>query len=280
MYNINRTIFLWIAALSMITIFIVGFWGTSARTGCWFIGLALLGCYYWNNAKVSRGFFNARLVLPHEMPQYYEVVTELASKAGIPTPDLYVAPDMVPHSFAAGRGPHNAAVCVSEGLLESWNWNEIRGSIAHDLGQIRNRDTLAWFLAAAGIVTSLFIHPIAQETLPAMLWGMKDDIGLHHVVTSISVSAVLILAGQIIIDEAIRGRVFKADAFAADLMLDGDPLIGSLRRSQNASFPIRGLFSYGYEPGNLPRSRILAKWLISHPTFDERISRLEDAARD
>ena len=101
--------------------------------------------------------YRAREVSLHEAPELYRLVQRLAQRAGIPMPRVYIIPSDAPNAFATGRNPQHGALAVTEGILRLLDEDELAGVLAHELGHIRNRDTLIMTVAAtlAGAITML-----------------------------------------------------------------------------------------------------------------------------
>ncbi|WP_208431352.1 zinc metalloprotease HtpX [Bartonella doshiae] len=112
---------------------------------------------YWNSDKIVLRMYGAREVDQHSSPVYYKIVSDLAQRASLPQPKVYVIDNAQPNAFATGRNPQNAAVAASTGLLERLSPEEIAGVMAHELAHIEHRDTLTMTLTAtiAGAISML-----------------------------------------------------------------------------------------------------------------------------
>jgi heat shock protein HtpX len=112
---------------------------------------------YWNADRLVLSMHRARAVDERSAPQFYALVRDLAARAGLPMPKVYIADNPQPNAFATGRDPSHAAVCATTGLLQTLDRDEIAGVIAHELGHVRNRDTLTMTVTAtiAGAVSML-----------------------------------------------------------------------------------------------------------------------------
>ena len=112
---------------------------------------------YWNADKIVLRMHNARQVDAHTAPEFYELVEDLAERARLPMPKVYIVDSPHPNAFATGRNPENAAVAATSGLLEILNRDEVEGVMAHELAHVRNRDTLIMTMTAtiAGAISML-----------------------------------------------------------------------------------------------------------------------------
>jgi heat shock protein HtpX len=112
--------------------------------------------YFWSD-KIALKSSGAQPVTREQLPRLYKVMEQLAAKANIPVPALYVVPDMAPNAFATGRSPKHASVAVTQGLLQVMDDDELEGVIAHELSHVRNYDILTSSIAAtiAGAITYL-----------------------------------------------------------------------------------------------------------------------------
>ena len=128
------------------------------------LGLLLVGFSYWKSDSLAIRAARAVPADEAQHPQYFATVRELAAKADMPMPKLYISQEQQPNAFATGRNPDHAAVAVTQGLLAACTWDEIRGVLAHELMHVRNRDILIGSVAAAVATGISFIANMA-------MWG-------------------------------------------------------------------------------------------------------------
>lgn len=112
---------------------------------------------YWNADSIVLRMHNAREVDARSAPEFYGIVEGLARKAGLPMPRVYLIDTQAPNAFATGRHPENAAVAATTGLLSMLSREEVAGVMAHELGHVRNRDTLIMTMVAtiAGAISMI-----------------------------------------------------------------------------------------------------------------------------
>src|SRR6185312_3781846 len=103
---------------------------------------------YGNSDKMVLRMSNAHEVGPQDAPELYGIVQQLTQRAGLPMPRVYIIDEDQPNAFATGRSPEHAAVAVNTGLLTHLTREQITGVLAHELGHVRNRDTLTMTVAA------------------------------------------------------------------------------------------------------------------------------------
>jgi heat shock protein HtpX len=187
-----------------------------------FAGLMNFGAYWWSDKIVLR-MYRAREVTAAEAPGLHGLVRELTMRASLPMPRVYLIPEDAPNAFATGRNPQHAAVAVTEGLMRLLDRDELAGVLAHELGHVKNRDTLVMTVAAtiAGAVSML--ASIAH-------WGMifgggrsseNGEEGAHPAAGLLGV--ILAPIAAMLIQMAIsRSREFVADETGA--RVSGNPL--------------------------------------------------------
>jgi heat shock protein HtpX len=244
-------------------------------------GVMNFGAYWWSDQLVLR-MYHAREVTEGEAPQLYRIVRDLAERAGIPMPKVYLIPEQAPNAFATGRNPQHAAVAVTAGLLELMEGDEVRGVLAHELGHVRNRDTLVMTVAAtlAGAVSML-----ASMAHWGLLLGggrSSDDDGPHPVAALVGV-IVAPFAAMLVQLAVSRSREFAADESAARLTGNPLALAGALRKLEawsrrvpmTAGSPATAhLFIVNpFSAGGL------AGLFSTHPSTQARVARLEAMAR-
>jgi len=248
-----------------------------------FVALAVLMnvAGYWFSDKLALTASRARPVRPGEIPELEEAVEDLAHRANLPVPRLYVIPSEQPNAFATGRNPAHAAVAVTEGLLLHLPSNEVRGVLAHEFGHIKNRDILVSSIAAmvAGAVSA-----IATVLQFSLLFGGSDDdespLGLLGTLATIIVAPIAATLLQLAVS---RQREYLADATGAQLLGRAAPLADALstleRGAQAIPMNVNPATASLYAVNPLPRQG-LATLFMTHPPLAERIRRLRALDRD
>lgn len=177
---------------------------------------------WWNSDRAVLSMAGARAVDAHSAPDLVALVHDLADRAGMPRPRVYLIDTDQPNAFATGRNPENAAVAATTGLLRRLPRDEIAGVMAHELAHIRNRDTLIMTLTAtmAGAVSMLANF--------AMFFGGRDRPG--GVLGSIAVMIFAPLAAMLVQMAISRGREYEADRVGAEICGQPLALASALRR--------------------------------------------------
>lgn len=147
--------------LSLLTALFMGLGFMIGGSGGALIALAVAAAMnlfaFWNADKIVLNMHGAREVTAADAPRFYGIVAELAQRAGLPMPRVYIIESPHPNAFATGRNPENAAVAATTGLLEILDADEIAGVMAHELAHVRNRDTLIMTMTAtiAGAISMI-----------------------------------------------------------------------------------------------------------------------------
>ncbi len=243
-----------------------------------FVALAVLMNVggYWFSDRLALAASRAQPLGGTEAPGLQAAVAELAQRAGIPVPRLYLIPSEQPNAFATGRNPARSAVAVTHGLLERMPAEQVRAVVAHELGHIRNRDVLVASIAAtiAGAIAA-----IANVVQFSFLFGGQDDedqgpLGWLGALAALLLAPIAAMLLQLAVS---RQREYLADATAARLLGGGRPLADALetleRGTQVAPMAVNPAFASLYIANPLPRAG-LATLFSTHPPIAERIRRL------
>jgi len=190
---------------------------------------------YWNSDRAVLSMTGAQEVDARTAPDYYALVQELAGRAGLPMPRVFIIDSPQPNAFATGRNPENAAVAASTGLLNMMSREEVAGVMAHELAHIKNRDTLIMTITAtiAGAISML-----AQF---GMFFGGNRDNNNGGGMGIIGTLAMVILApiAAMLVQMAIsRTREYAADRLGAQIVGEPRYLSSALARMENAAHQI------------------------------------------
>ena len=180
---------------------------------------------FWFSDRIALKVSRARPLEPGEAPELVADVEDLATRARIPVPRLYLIPNEQPNAFATGRNPKNSAVAVTQGLLALMPRDQVRGVIAHELAHIRNRDVLVTTIAA---MIGAAISAVANFLQFQWLFGGDDDespLGLVGTIAAILIAPIAAMLLQLAVS---RQREFLADQTAAEIMGEGRPLVDAL----------------------------------------------------
>ncbi|HVJ76868.1 MAG TPA: zinc metalloprotease HtpX [Hyphomicrobium sp.] len=259
--------------------------GKSGLVIAFFAAMAMNAFSLWKSDTAVLRMFNAQEVNEKTAPELVGLVRDLAKRAELPMPRVYVMNNAQPNAFATGRNPSNAAVCASTGLLEALSREELAGVMAHELSHIKNRDTLTMAVAATiGGAVSMF----AQYLQFGMLFGggRGDDRGGMGLVGTLATIILAPMAAGLVQMAISRSREYQADRMGA--MICGNPLwlASALRRIHTLArridnpeaeaipatahmFIINPLNGHGMD-----------SLFSTHPNVENRIAALEALARE
>jgi heat shock protein HtpX len=228
---------------------------------------------YWFSDKMVLRMYGAREVDAASAPEYYSTVRELARRAGIPMPKVYVIDEAQPNAFATGRNPQHAAVAATTGILQLLTARELRGVMAHELAHVKHRDILTSTIAAtmAGAISAIAHF--------GFLFGGRGDDRPNPIV-AIVVMIMAPIAAMLIQFAISRAREFGADSGGAEISGDPQALASALEKMERYA---KGLPMPSAEqhPETAQMMIInplhgggLAGLFSTHPTTAERIARL------
>ncbi|MFG6448695.1 zinc metalloprotease HtpX [Roseateles sp. BYS180W] len=275
MFNLMKTAILMaaITALFMAMGMVLG-----GRQGMMLALLVALGMNffsYWFSDKMVLKMYNAQEVDAASAPQFYAMVQELAQRAQLPMPRVYLIHEDAPNAFATGRDPEHAAVAATTGILRVLTERELRGVMAHELAHVRHRDILISTISAtmAGAISMLANF--------GMLFSSRDSEGRPtNPLAGLLVAILAPLAASLIQMAISRAREFEADRGGAEICGDpaalasalekihryaqGLPLEAAERHPETAQMMIMNPLSGGG----------IRSLFSTHPATEERIERL------
>lgn len=228
--------------------------------------------YYYSDTQVLK-HYHAIPVDHNSATGLYEIVERLTHRANLPMPALYIIPDKQPNAFATGRNYENAAVAVTEGLLELLTKEEIEAVIAHELSHIKHYDMLI------GTVTATIAGAIAMLAQFGMFFGGGRD--RPNIFITIALMIIMPMAATVIQMTVSRNREFMADAGAAAMTGHPEWLQSGLQKLDNYA---RGIPMHDADPQTAHMFIInpftgkdvsLKKLFSTHPSTEQRIERLE-----
>ena len=242
-----------------------------------FFGLAVVMNFasYWWSDKIVLGVYKAQPISRSDQPRLYGMVEELAQKAGLPMPRVYIIPSDSPNAFATGRNPDHAAVAVTAGIMRILDDNELRGVLAHEMSHVKNRDILIGTVAAtvAGAISS--IAWVVKWGAIFGGFGRSDDRGGLGALVMAIVAPIIALLIQMAIS---RSREFEADRSAG--LLTGRPtdLASALQKLEAGvqRFPMReaGPATAHLFIANPFSAKGLGSLFSTHPSTEERLRKL------
>ena len=275
MFNLMKTAILMaaITALFMAIGAVIG--GRGGMMIALVIALGMNFFSYWFSDKLVLRMYNAQQVDESSAPQFYRMVQELAQRAGLPMPRVYLIEEEAPNAFATGRNPQNAAVAATTGILRVLSERELRGVMAHELAHVRHRDILISTISAtmAGAISMLANF--------AMFFGGRDEEGRHtNPIVGILVAILAPIAASLIQMAISRAREFEADRGGAEISGDPQALASALQKIHR--------YAQGIPLETAERHPETAQMMImnplsggglqslfsTHPSTEERVERL------
>jgi heat shock protein HtpX len=237
----------------------------------------LVGYFY--SDRIALRVARAQPLSEHDAPEIHGLVRDLAARARIPMPKLYVMPGEQPNAFATGRNSQRAVVAATEGLLMSLPLEQIKGVLAHEIAHIKNRDILVSSIAAmiAGVVSA-----IANVLQLSFLFGGEDDENPLGLVGSLAALILAPLGATLLQLGVSRQREYLADATAARLLGRAGPLadaLESIDRTHTPPLQVNPVTAPMYIANPLSGGQMSALF-STHPPVSERVRRLRAYDRE
>jgi len=232
---------------------------------------------WWFSDRLVLALYRAREVGPDQAPELHAMVAELACRADIPMPRVYIVPDHTPNAFATGRSPKHSAVAVTEGLLQILDHAEVQAVLAHELGHVINRDTListiaATFAGAISMVANMLMWVV-------MFGGSNDEDNPLGAIGALLAMLVAPFAATLIQLAISRSREYLADETGAKLVGSGVPLARALQKLHYGVHHIKP--DHRVEPAtahlfivNPLSGRGISALFSTHPPMEARVQRL------
>jgi heat shock protein HtpX len=230
---------------------------------------------FWNADKIVLSMHNAREVDGESAPEFHGLVRELAQRAGLPMPRVYLIDEPHPNAFATGRDPEHAAVAATTGLLSMLAREEVAGVMAHELGHVKNRDTLIMTMVAtiAGAVSML-------ANFGLFFRGGNQENGHGNIVATLLAVIVAPFAAMIVQMAISRTREYGADAAGAQISGNPRALASALAkisgRAEMIPNPVAERNPAAAQLYIVPVH--MSELFSTHPATEKRIAALEALA--
>jgi len=240
---------------------------------------------YWFSDKIVLKMYGGQEITANDDPELYGLVQDLATRAGLPMPKVYLIPEETPNAFATGRNPEHAAVAVTHGIRRILNKRELAGVLGHELSHVKHRDILISSIAATLAGAISYLAYMAQ-------WGMllgggrdrEEGEGGSNIFSLLFMMIVAPMAAMLIQMAVSRSREYMADEGGAKVT--GDPLaLASALRKLHAGTTARPLPA---DPQLAATSHLMianpfagqgiGHLFSTHPPMEDRIRRLEEMA--
>jgi heat shock protein HtpX len=240
------------------------------------ISVAFVFVSYWFSDRFALRASHAQPISESDDPRLYAIVRDLAQRAAVPMPRVYLIPSDQPNAFATGRNPKHAAVAVTEGLRRYLPEEQIRAVLAHEFAHIKNRDILVSSIAA---MIAAAISAIANILQFGMIFGGGSDnrdnpLGMLGALATIIVAPIAAMILQLAVS---RQREYLADASGAALIGDSKPLADALETLERGvaaiPLPVSPATATLYIANPLRHAGV-AGLFQTHPPMEERIRRL------
>ena len=275
MFNMMKTAIL-MAAITALFMAMGGMMG--GRTGMMMALVAALGMNffsYWFSDQMVLKMYNAREVDETSAPRFYAIVKELAQRADLPMPRVYLIDEAAPNAFATGRDPEHAAVAATTGIIQALTDRELRGVMGHELAHVKHRDILI------STVSATMAGAISMLANFAMFFGGRDSEGRRaNPLASLAVALLAPLAASLIQMAISRAREFEADRGGAEISGDPQALASALEKLHRYAqgIPLETAEAHPETAQMMIMNPLsgdgLRSLFATHPATEERVARL------
>lgn len=279
--NTFKTALLFVV-LTLLLIFIgylIG--GRSGVTFAFIMALIMNTGAYWFSDKIVLAVYRAKEIKEGDNTRLFGIVRSACQMAGLPMPRVYIIPTDSPNAFATGRNPEHAAVAATEGILKLLDDDELAAVMAHELGHVRNRDTLVGAIAAT-IAGAISYIAFMARWMP-FFGGGDDDDGGGNIVILLLVGILAPIAAAMVQMAISRQREYMADRASAEISHKPLALASALKKLHDRSrmIPLKANPASAHLFIVTPLTRKgMAALFSTHPPVEERIARLENYARE
>lgn len=267
-----------LTALFMGIGYLVG--GQMGMIAALFIAGAMNLFAYWNSDKMVLSMYGAREVDARSAPELYALVQQLAAAAGLPMPRVYVMENPQPNAFATGRNPDHAAIAVTTGLMQTVDKEELAGVIAHELGHVKNRDTLLM------TITATIAGAISMLANFGLYFGRGNNNGHMGIVGTLMLVILGPIAAALVQMAVSRTREYEADREGAKISRRPLSLASALTKIAGAAQHIPNMpaernpaSAHLFIVNPLSGAR-MDNLFSTHPNVENRVARLREMARD
>ncbi len=255
--------------------------GRSGVTIAFVMALVMNFVSYWFSDKIVLAMYRAKPITESENPRLYGIVRSVSQMAGIPMPKVYIIPSASPNAGATGRNPQHAAVAATGGIMDILDDNELAAVMAHELGHVRNRDTLVG-AAAATIAGAISYIGFMARWMPFFGGGDNEDRRGGNIFVMLLIGILAPIAAAMVQMAISRQREYGADKSSAEMTHKSLSLASALRKLQNASqrvpLPANPATAHMFIVNPLTGKDFSALF-STHPPMEKRIARLEEYAR-
>lgn len=266
---------LYLAALTGIFIAIgFLFGGSDGAIMAFFLALVMNFASYWWSSTIVLKLYGAKPMPRDQYEWIFVMISELAAKANLPAPAVYLIPTQSPNAFATGRNEKHAVVGITEGILALLTPEELRGVLAHELSHIKNRDMLVSTMAATLAGAISLIGRLAY-------FGGNDNDNRANAIGFILLVIVTPVIAMLIQLAISRSREYGADKSGAHILGSGASLASALNKLGSFSkiYPMQGTPAQESAAHlfivNPFKASLFTSLLSTHPPMEERIKRLQ-----